>query len=69
MHRGQGPPSLQQTVVNKLLCLTTSRSVESHNTQLLQMLLERELCALLILNNFNISLAVKLDSQHTWSGP
>ena len=39
--RGQGPPSLPQTVVNKLLSLTTSLSVESQNTQLLHTLLER----------------------------
>ena len=35
------PPSLQQTVVNKLLSHTTSLSVEWQNTQLLHTLPER----------------------------
>jgi len=38
-HRGQTPLNLQQAVVNKLLSLTTSLSVESHNAQLLRTLL------------------------------
>ena len=40
-HRGEGPLTLQQTAVNKLLSPTTSLSVESQNTQLLHTLLER----------------------------
>ena len=40
-HGARPPPSLPQTVANKLLSLTTSLSVESQNTQLLHTLLER----------------------------
>ena len=39
-HRGEAPPSLQQTAVNKLVSPTTSLLVESQNTQLLHTLLE-----------------------------
>ena len=56
-HRGQ----LQQAVVNKLLSLTTSLSVESDNAQLLHMLLvlEHELTSgVRYLDNSNISLTV-----------
>ena len=58
-HKGQGPPSLQRTVVNKLLSLTTSLLVESDNIQLLHTLLEHELTSgVRYLDNFNISLVV-----------
>ena len=53
----RAPLSLQQVVVNKLLNLTISLSVESDNTQLLHTLLELT-SGVRYLNNSNISLTV-----------
>ena len=56
----RAPFSIHQVVVNKLLSLTTSLSVESDNAQQLHTLLvlERELNGTRYLDNSNISLTV-----------